>query len=88
MSYARFPKGKPIFDGNNKVIMFPAILGNNTINCKISSETLANYFENDPQKPISVFSDHRSAIVNVADKLIAENRYENDGSIFIRTTDF
>jgi hypothetical protein len=69
------------------VILFPAIIGNDTIGCAISVEALADHFENNPMKPTTVFSHHRTAIEHIAEKLIALKRFEDDGSILIRSSD-
>jgi len=69
------------------VVKFAAIVGNDTIGCEISLEALKDNFENDCLQPTAVFSRHRPAIERIAEKLIAQKRFENDGSILIRSSD-
>jgi hypothetical protein len=87
MGVARFPHSTPLYDSHRMVVLFVAIVSNETIGCAISHEALTDHFENNALQPAAAFSRHRAAIERIAEKLISQKRFESDGSILIRTAD-
>jgi hypothetical protein len=70
-----------------KVVWFGAIVDEKTIECGISIEALADHFGAYQDDPLPAFRSHRERIRNAAAKLITERRFEDDGTIIIRSAD-
>ena len=66
---------------------FTAVVEKHTIKCAISLEALSEHFGKDDLGPTAVFSRHRHSIERIAERLIGQRRFENNGSIFIRRYD-
>lgn len=75
------------WDGNRDVVSFPAEINKQRINCAISWEALQDHFGGDNIPPLEAFRSNRSVIEGVAERLINEQRFEQDGSILIRSKD-
>lgn len=69
-------------------INFPADHNSTRIVCGISDEALQDNFGNPHGDPMTIFQANRHAVEDKAATLIGRGRFEPDGSIFIRTTDF
>ena len=68
-------------------VIFIAIIGELTISCFISRETLIESFHGDHLEPIEAFLGNRPEIQCIAERIIYFRRFEPDGSIMICTTD-
>jgi hypothetical protein len=79
-----FPAGEA-WDGNRDVISFPADMNNLRIRCAVSLEALEDHFGGDNISPLNTFHAKRSVIEGVAERLINQQRFEQDGSILIRS---
>lgn len=79
---------KESLDSNRDVVKFLAILEEKKIRCAISIEALQDHFSADYNQALDVFSNKRKMIEAKATELIGSRRFEADGSILIRTTDF
>jgi hypothetical protein len=86
MATARFAKSQ-LYNPENMTVMFAAYVGEQTLACAISIEALHDHFEGDHQKPTETFTRNRAAIERIAERLIANQRFERDGSVLIRTAD-
>ncbi len=75
------------WDGNRDVISFPADVNNQQIRCAVSWEALQDHFGGNDIPPLDAFRAKRSAIEGVAERLINWQRFEQDGSILIRSQD-
>jgi hypothetical protein len=69
------------------VVWFNAIDDEKVINCAISIEALADHFDAYADDPLPAFRKHRQQIWDSAEKLIAERRFEDDGTIMIQSAD-
>lgn len=85
MVIARFPNSH-IYIPELEMVVFAAVLGQDAIGCSISRETLAKLFNHDPQKPLEAFMRNRPTIEKVAEKIIAQRRFEG-GVIVIHAGD-
>lgn len=81
-----FPSGEQ-WDGRRAVVIFQASVSAKYIPCAISLEALQDHFNGDPRQPLETFRQHRPTIENLARKLIQGQRFELDGSVFIRSQD-
>lgn len=70
-----------------QVVWFSAIVDDKCIDCGISLEALADHFGAFSDDPLPAFRSHRERIRDAAAKLIAERRFEDDGTIVIRSAD-
>lgn len=70
-----------------KVVWFKAIVDEKTIDCGISMEALADHFGAYFDDPLPAFRTHRQAIQRATETLIAQRRFEDDGTIIIRSAD-
>jgi hypothetical protein len=70
-----------------KVVWFSAIVDEKTIDCGISIEALAEHFGAFYDDPLPAFRSHRQRIRDIAAKLITERRFEDDGTIIVRSAD-
>ncbi|MFX8466408.1 DUF1488 family protein, partial [Acinetobacter baumannii] len=57
------------------------------IGCSISVDALVEQFDADPVAPLQSFVRHRRQIERIIEELVTEERYENDGSIHVRSSD-
>jgi hypothetical protein len=88
MIKVKFPDSPPCYS-DGILIHFTAIVDKtHTIRCAISLEALANHFAKDSTVPlIDIFLRRRSTIEKIAERLIAQKRFENNRSILIRSSD-
>jgi hypothetical protein len=86
MSIASFPPTQFYSDKSERVI-FTAHVGEETIECSISLEALQDHFQGHLLKPLEAFICNRPAIEHIAERIIAQRRFEADGSVLIRTVD-
>jgi hypothetical protein len=70
-----------------KIVWFGAIVDDKPIDCGISIEALNEHFGAFYDDPLPVFRSHRDAIQKVAERLINTRRFEDDGTIIIRSAD-
>ena len=70
-----------------KVVWFSAIVDDKSIECGISIDALTDHFAAFSDDPLPSFRRHREQIQAVASKLIAERRFEDDGTLVIRSAD-
>lgn len=76
-----------VWDGIRDVISFPADVNNQRIRCAVSWEALQDHFGGNDISPLDAFCAKRSAIEGVVERLINRQRFEQDGSILIRSQD-
>lgn len=70
-----------------QVVWFSAIVDDKCIDCGISIEALADHFSAFQDDPLPAFRAHRERIRDAAAKLITERRFEDDGTIIVRSAD-
>jgi hypothetical protein len=70
-----------------KVVWFSAIVDEKCLDCGISIEALADHFGAYQDDPLPAFRSNRALIQAAATKLIMERRFEDDGTIVIRSAD-
>lgn len=75
------------WDGDVNCVSFPADVDGKRVRCLVSWEALQDNFGGDNVQPLDCFRAVRHAIEGKAEKLIAQRRFEADGSVFIRTQD-
>jgi hypothetical protein len=72
----------------HRAISFYADMNNQRIRCAVKLTALENYFGCDISRCLDTFRDKRSVIEGVAERLINQQRFEQDGSILICSQDF
>ena len=70
-----------------KVVWFTAIVDEKSIECGISIEALRDHFGAFYDDPLPAFRIHRERIQQTAAKLINQRRFEDDGTVLIRSAD-
>lgn len=70
-----------------KIVWFRAIIDEKTIDCGVSIEALADHFGAFFDDPLPAFRRHRERVEAIATKLIEQRRFEDDGTIIIRSAD-
>jgi hypothetical protein len=70
-----------------KVVWFTAIIDEKCIDCGVSIEALRDHFGAYIDDPLPAFRANRSRIHAAATNLIAQRRFEDDGTIIIRSSD-
>jgi hypothetical protein len=70
-----------------KIVWFTAIVDEKTITCGISIEALREHFGAYYDDPLPAFRTHRAIIQEAATRLMMERRFEDDGTVLIRTAD-
>jgi hypothetical protein len=82
---AKFPQTQ-IYDDVDQAVIFTAISDKEPIRCTISLAALQDNFQGH-LRPLKAFICNRPAIEKIAERLIAERRFEADGSILISSID-
>ena len=83
-----FPKVEA-WDGSNDQATFPADVDGGRVLCRISWEALTDHFDGDRGgDPVVPLRANRAAIEAKAETLMRVGRFEEDGSILLRTSDF
>ena len=70
-----------------RVVWFSAVDDEKVIQCGVSIDALVLHFGAFADDPLTAFRSHRDRIWQSAGRLIAERRFEDDGSILIRSAD-
>jgi hypothetical protein len=70
-----------------KIVWFTAVLDEKSIDCGVTIDALVEHFGAFRDDPLAAFRKHRQEIWALADKLIALRRFEDDGSVVIRSAD-
>jgi hypothetical protein len=70
-----------------QVVWFSAVDDEKVIQCGISIEALVENFGAFADDPLTAFRGHRERIWQCAGRFIAERRFEDDGTILIRSAD-
>jgi hypothetical protein len=70
-----------------KIVWFSAIVDEKSIDCGVSIDALREHFGAYADDPLPAFRAHRGRIQAAATKLITARRFEDDGSIIIRSAD-
>jgi hypothetical protein len=70
-----------------KIVWFSAIVDEKTIDCGVSIEALRDRFGAYVDDPLPAFRSHRARIQEVASKLITQRRFEDDGTVIIKSAD-
>ena len=70
-----------------KIVWFSAIVDEKTIDCGVSIEALRDHFGAYVDDPLPAFRSHRARIQDAATRLITERRFEDDGTVIIRSAD-
>ena len=69
------------------VVWFDAVDDDKVIHCAISIDALIEHFGAFADDPLPAFRKHRQQIWDLAAKLIAERRFEDDGTILLHSAD-
>ena len=69
------------------VVWFGAVDDDKVIDCAISLDALTDHFGAYADDPLPAFRKHRQQIWDLAAKLIAQRRFEDDGTILIHSAD-
>jgi hypothetical protein len=80
MAIVSFPPTQ-IYDDESELIIFAAYVGDAFIPCSISLEALRDHFQGNLLEPVQAFICNRPAIEHIAERLIAKQRFEFDGSV-------
>ena len=88
MSKVLFPDSPPCYS-DGLAIHFTAIVDKkHPIQCAITLDALKTHFAKDANTPLAdVFSRNRSSIERIAERHIAQKRFENNRTILIRSSD-
>ena len=70
-----------------KVVWFTALVDGRRVDCGISIEALRDHFGAYYDDPLPIFRTNRGRIEAVATRLITQGRFENDGTLLIRSAD-
>jgi len=70
-----------------KVVWFKAIVDEKSIDCGISIEALREHFGAFYDDPLPAFRLQRERIQDIAAKLIEQRRFEDDGTVLVRSAD-
>ena len=70
-----------------KVVWFKAIVDEKTIDCGVSIEALRDHFGAYVDDPLPAFRANRVRIQAAVTKLITHRRFEEDGTIIVRSAD-
>jgi hypothetical protein len=71
-----------------QAIIFSALVDEKNIECSVSREVLEDCYNADWESTaLNVFINNRSNFENIAEGLILNGRFEQDGSITIRVSD-
>jgi hypothetical protein len=70
-----------------KVVWFRATVDEKVIDCGVSLDALSEHFGAYHDDPLPAFRNHREAIRHAAAKLIIARRFEDDGTIIVRSAD-
>lgn len=69
-------------------LIFKAIYKGKNIKCIISQECLQDNFNSHNIGEVQAFKANQNEIFSKAEELIESGRFERDGSLFLRTSDF
>lgn len=75
------------WDSSRDVATFPADVDGERICCAVSLEALQDNFGGNDVPPLNCFRANRRAIEAKAERLIRQGRFEQDGSVLIRSKD-
>ncbi len=78
---------EPEFDLESTCVRFEAIQDNKPITCAISKEALSFTYHGKGVRPLDCFRANRASIESKVKRLIEQGRFEQDGSILIRSED-
>jgi Protein of unknown function (DUF1488) len=70
-----------------KLVWFTAIVDEKSVQCGISIEALRDHFGAFYDDPLPAFRSHRERIQQTAAELINQRRFEDDGTVLIRSAD-
>ena len=70
-----------------KVVWFSAVRDEKCIDCGVTIDALVDHFGAFQDDPLPAFRKHRQEIWDLAEKLIAQRRLEDDGTLLIRSAD-
>jgi len=69
------------------VVVFPALVNGQPVECAISYQALRQHFGADYEDPLPAFTTHRQHIEQLAAQFIRQQRFEPDGTILMRSYD-
>jgi hypothetical protein len=70
-----------------KIVWFTAIVDEKSIDCGVSIDALRDRFGAYVDDPLPLFRANRAQIEATATKLITQRRFEDDGTVIVRSTD-
>ncbi len=70
-----------------KIVWFSATVEEKRIDCGISIDALCDHFGAYSDDPLPVFRRNRARIQEAAAKLIRQRRFEDDGTVLVRSAD-
>jgi hypothetical protein len=80
--------GNEWFDHHRRqVVWFSAVVGDKCIDCGISIQALRDHFGVYADDPLPAFKSNRARIQQAAAKLIRQRRFEDDGTVLVRSAD-
>ncbi len=82
----KFPRLES-WNGATKMATIAATVDNKRVLCRISLDILRDNFDASAEDPMRSVAEYRTNIQEVANKLIENENYEEDGSILIRACD-
>lgn len=82
-----FPEQSERYEPGRRVVAFTGRDGDRVIHCAISNEALADHFEGDGKKPLTVFQANRESIEHEARRKYLAGSFETDDSILLKTID-
>ena len=81
-----FIQANQIYDNIGQVVVFYGKSGEKSVKCQIGKEALDDYF-GDKKTPLRNFQDNHEIIEHIARKKYLNGKFENDGSLLIKTMD-
>ena len=70
-----------------KIVWFTAVCDEKSIQCGVTIDALIDHFGAFQDDPLPAFRKHRQKIWSLAEQRLAQRRFEDDGTIVIRSSD-
>ncbi len=82
-----FPEPAAFYDASRKVISFAGRDDKKEVICAVSKEALDDYFGGGHQSLLKCFTANHEQIEQIVRRKYLANKFENDGSILVRSAD-
>jgi hypothetical protein len=76
------------WDGDTFVVSFPAVVDGEKKRCAISWEALQDHFGGSKVHALNCFKSNRRRIEEMAERKIRKGKFEVDGTVVVRNSDF